>query len=278
MIGVIIINWNRASYTLAALRSVVCSNLIPEIVIVVDNGSAESDLDLLRDGLKDFGFPVILLEQGVNLGFGKANNIGMAYARAQGANFFWLLNNDTVVTPLALERAMKLFASPRVGAVGFALVYDYDRHKVQALGGGVVNLRLGVSHHITRRSELSKLNYLTAASILLRADAIDQVGGFHPDIFLYWEDVELSLRIFHAGWDLAVASDAVIYHKESASSNSLGSQRQAMFTQGLSVVLREHSGLGVGYIALIHLSRALRKMLLGQFAESWSIMKVGLRI
>lgn len=276
MIALITVNWNRAGPTLAALRSVVRGNRVPDLLVIVDNGSAAEDLATLRQGLEPFGARAVLLAQPTNLGFSGGNNVGMDHARKQGVTLFWLLNNDTVVTEDALERALEPLADPRVGAVGFALIYDHDRHTVQALGGGVVNLSVGISRHITRRSELTQLNYLTAASVLLRAEAIDQVGGFHPDIFLYWEDVELSLRLSRAGWTLAVVPDAVVYHKESASSAELGPRRQELFSQGLSVLLREHAPGGRARSFAVHIARALRKLLMGKVQEARTIYFVAL--
>jgi GT2 family glycosyltransferase len=106
---------------------------------------------------------------------------------------------------------------PRVGAVG-SVLYDMNNpNRVQAWGGGKVNLWFGRSSLCAEQTPEDELSYLTGASLLLRRKSIEEVGLLDEAFFMYWEDVDLCFRLRKAGWKLAVARDSQVWHKESAS-------------------------------------------------------------
>ncbi|MFC5847243.1 glycosyltransferase family 2 protein [Deinococcus petrolearius] len=275
MIALIVLNWNNYSLTIDCIKSVIKAKIVPDIIVIVDNGSNNHDYIKLKEGVQDLKESRIkVIKSYVNLGFGVGNNLGIDYAISNGADIIWLLNNDTIVTELALlSMKSKMDEDPGYGMVGCSLVYDYDRKTTQALGGGNFNVLLGQSKHITQYEMISEINYLTAASVIIKVDVIKAIGAFNPRIFLYWEDVELSLRVQKAGWKLAVARDAIVYHKESASSKNLGNQRQAMFTEGLFIVLSHFHPQRLFAAFLINFIRGVRKLALGDFAEGYTILR-----
>src|SRR5262245_13324392 len=97
-VAVILVNWNGKADTLACLESLRQDSYVNKQAIVVDNGSTDDSVRVIRDS-----FPATtLLEAGANLGFTGGNNIGIEHALRSGADYIFLLNNDTTVDPSAI--------------------------------------------------------------------------------------------------------------------------------------------------------------------------------
>ena len=138
----VILNWNAWRDTLACLESLLDSGLVPRRIVICDNGSADDSIARIkawgrgRDDFASFGSPeealhgagtsasIVLLELPYNGGYAYGNNIGMRYAvERAGAEFVWILNNDTVVERDALVRMLEVAdGHPGVGMVGAQLL------------------------------------------------------------------------------------------------------------------------------------------------------------
>jgi GT2 family glycosyltransferase len=239
-VWVIILNWNGWRDTLACLDSLKRLDA-PHRVLVVDNGSTDESLARLGAVLD----PEELLATGHNLGFAGGVNAGVRHALAAGARRVWLLNNDTVVAPGTLGAMLEVLGTnPRVGVVGSVLRYFHAPDRVQAWGAGSVRWWLGLPRHHTSRRGTRDFDYLIGASLLIRAEVFDDVGLFDERFFLYWEDVDFSLRARSAGWELAVADGSVVLHKEGASANAGARTRtlsaEVYHLRSLVRVLRKH--------------------------------------
>ena len=114
--------------------------------MVIDNGSEDDSAAILRSR-----FPqIILIETGVNLGFAGGNNIGINYAIEHGADYIWLLNNDTIVTPNALsELIIVAEGNSQIGMVG-SKVMQYSNRELIDFVLGSVDLQVGMTKHIGR--------------------------------------------------------------------------------------------------------------------------------
>ena len=116
----------------------------------------------------------------------------------------WVLNNDTVVEPATCGELLAVAdADPRVGAVGSVLFDMAAPDRVLTWGGGSLGRWSGRTRDA--RGAGDRVDYLTAASVLLRGSALRQVGLFDPRYFFTWEDVDLCTRLVAGGWRLAVA-------------------------------------------------------------------------
>lgn len=213
LVYVLLLNWNSWEYTsecLASLKDLEYGNCK---VLVIDNGSADGSAQRIREHFAE----TEVLELGANLGFARGNNAGIRLALQRGANYVWLLNNDTTVDPAAL-RAMveRVEKDPKVGAVGSAVYSMSNPERLQAWGGGYVNFWLGRSRHFLTPVADEKLDFITAASLLLKQDVLESIGLLDEGFFLYWEDSDYCFRMRRAGWRLAVAADSKVWHKESA--------------------------------------------------------------
>lgn len=210
----VVLNWNGWRDTLCCLRALGRIEYGMLQAVVVDNRSTDDSVERIRKASPD----TPLIESATNRGFGAGNNLGIRWALEQGARYIWLLNNDTEPTAAALRQmVVRAEEDVSLGAIGSVLHYRDRPETVQAWGGGRVNLWRGISEHAVSPRPDAWFDYLTAASLLVRRETIEQVGMFDEGFFLYWEDTDLGFRIRTGGWRLGVSADAIVLHAEGAS-------------------------------------------------------------
>src|SRR5438552_3152943 len=109
---IILVNWNRAGDTLQCIASLTASTYSNTHIVVVDNGSSDDSLAHLRHVADQ----ITVLEAGDNLGFTGGNNVGIVHACSHDADYIFLLNNDTLVSPTAIEQLVGVLeADDRIG-------------------------------------------------------------------------------------------------------------------------------------------------------------------
>jgi GT2 family glycosyltransferase len=259
-VAVVVLNWNGWRDTVACIQSLKQLNYLNFRIWVVDNASSDESVERIREAFPDLD----ILQSGANLGFGGGCNVGIRRALDVGAEYIWLINSDTRVAPDALlQMVEQAEACPRAGAVG-SVIYEMDEpDRVQVWGGGLVNLWLGQSHH---RLVPGSVDFVSGASVLLRAEAVRDVGLFDDQMFfMYWEDTDLGFRLRKAGWQLDVASQAKVWHKQSA---SLGLESPLLVEYGTcSAVrfLRRHAPVPWVSIPLMGLLRIGKRLLRGDW-------------
>lgn len=218
-VWVISLNWNNWKLTNDCLASLQGLEYDDFKVIVLDNGSTDGSVDCIRERFPE----VEIMELGANHGFAKGSNAGIRVALERGAEYVWLLNNDTTVDPKALRALVERAESdPSIGAVGSAIYYMSEPERLQAWGGGYVNFWLGRPRRFFSPVADEKIQFLMGASLLLRRSALESVGLLDEEFFLYWEDAEYCFRMRRAGWRLAVAGDSKVWHKVSATAGKKG--------------------------------------------------------
>ncbi len=201
-------------------------------VVVVDNGSTDGSAALVREEFPE----VTLLELGQNLGFGPAINRAV---RERPADPLILLNNDAECEPRFVE-AMLEAAADGVEMVAGVLVQEAAPDRIDS--AGVVADRTLMGFDYLHGEPLSALEGAagslgpTGAAALYRHDAFEAVGGFDERIFLYYEDLDLALRLAAAGAHCRLAPEARALHAYSA---SLGARSGEKFA---------HTGWSRGYM------------------------------
>jgi GT2 family glycosyltransferase len=223
-LSIIVINWNTRDLLSQCLRSVfgVAVGCHFEI-IVVDNASADGSPQMV-----EADFPqVLLLKNSTNRGFAAANNQGIE--RAQG-EFILLLNPDTIVLPGALDRLVEFSkAHPDAGAVGGKLL-NHDGTLQVSCGHfptllNMATESLGLSrlfphNRLFARFKMTYWNHDAVrevdqpqgAHLCFRRAVLDQVGLLDERFFMYFEEVDLCLRIRNAGWRIYFTPDSQIIH------------------------------------------------------------------
>jgi N-acetylglucosaminyl-diphospho-decaprenol L-rhamnosyltransferase len=203
----------------------------PVDVVVADNGSGDGSAELLRERFAEVG----LVELGRNLGFGQALNRAIAERPGDPAI---LLNNDVECEPHFVE-AM-LAAADGAETVAGVLVQEADPGRIDSAGVVADRTLMGFDylHGELAAAALSAPAPLgpTGGAALYRLDAFRAVGGFDERIFLYYEDLDLALRLRAAGARCRLAGEARALHAYSASSGAASSFKYS------------HSGWSRGYM------------------------------
>jgi hypothetical protein len=215
MIVCVVVNWNGWQDTVECLTSLRQQDYDGLQVIVVDNGSTNDSSRMIREA-----HPwVTVIETGRNLGFPGGCNVGTRLALERGADYVWLLNNDTIAPADTVRKLLQTAQkNPRAGAIGAVLYYMHDPTRVQAWGGGKVNLWTGFVSHFSKAAIFKKNTFLTGASMLLPRRICEEVGIFYEGYFMYCDDSDLCLRLHRSGYELVVCEDTAILHKEGGSS------------------------------------------------------------
>ncbi len=271
-VAVILVNWRGADDTISCLASIGRLSSPRPTVIVVENGSADQSLTRLRSAA---GIDA-LIESPENLGFGGGCNLGIAYARQAGYKYVWLLNNDTNPMPDALAALLEVIASdPRIGAVGSLIFRDAACTELVCWGGGNVSFLTGQPR---QRKTPGPFNFLTGTSMLLRLEAMAQIGDFDPRFFLYWEDTDLCFRLRAAGWRLAIAESSHIRHAISASTRKLGPDLTRYFNDSAFIFFSRHAALPWVPILANFIYRSAGQAKAGNYREILRLLRVLLRI
>jgi len=172
--------------------------------------------------------PLVFINSGGNLGFAGGNNVGLRYAlKDDNFQYAWLLNNDTVVEPSALKKMVKrLHEKPSAGMCGSTLCYYFHPKAIQALGGSTYNKWLGWNRFVSETEQTPtvldpavierSLFDISGASMLVSRPFLETVGLMSEDYFLYFEELDWSVRSRNK-FALAYAAESVVYHKGSAS-------------------------------------------------------------
>ena len=219
-VSVIIVNWNGRDHLTACLESLAAQTFRDFEVVLVDNGSVDGSLELVRAH-----FPwVKLVELPGNRGFAVGNNIGLNHSN--GA-YIVTLNNDTAADSGWLAELVAVADTyPGVGMVASRICAFDDHDRIDSLG--VQICRDGMSRGAFRLRRFSTLDLERVEEILLpsacvalyRRAMLDETGFFDEEFFAYCEDTDLGLRGRLAGWGALLARDAVVYHKYSSTSGT----------------------------------------------------------
>jgi GT2 family glycosyltransferase len=275
-VAIVILNWNGAQDTLTCLRSLEALQY-PAHIIVVDNASSDDSTTVLRAVYPGLD----LIVNNTNSGFGAGNNLGIRRALELGADFVWLLNNDTAVMSETLTALLEAAArvDAKVGVVG-SVLFNWDvrsRHgdsdqQVQAWGGGVIQFCLGTSLHQMVPVPIGPTYFMTAASILVSREALEVTGGFDEVFFMYWEDVDLCFRIRQAGFQMVVADQAQVWHRASATSSRNMFQLDRWFNYSAVRFFRKHARFPLIPILVGVGGRFLKRVFRGELARAKAVV------
>lgn len=230
LVYIIILNYNGKKDSEECLDSVRDLDYGNFKVLVVDNGSQDGSVQYLRNR-----FPwVEFKENRSNLGFAAGNNEGIKCALEKGADFIFILNNDTIVTKTLLQELMAVMSKDAsVGIAGPKILYYYQKDKIW-FAGGRISLLLGNSWHIGNREKDSQRyqkviaqDYQTGCALLIRRGVVDKVGLFDCEYFAYFEDADLCLRAKRKKFNVVCIQNAKIWHKISSTSGGGLTARKA---------------------------------------------------
>ncbi len=268
----VVLNWNSWRETVDCLRSLKRLDY-EQTTLVIDNASTNDSVARIREACPD----VEIVAQSANLGFGGGCNVGIRRALDRGADFVWLLNNDTVVEPASLRAMVEVAASDAgIGATGSVIYFMDQPSRVQFWGGLRVGMIRGEVSPIKRPRQVKRLDYICGASCLLRAEAIRSAGLFDEGFFMYWEDADLGFRLRRHGWKLAVAERSSVWHHGCASLGRRSARLDAWNNMSAVRFFRRYSKAPAIPLAFGAAYRIARRLALGDFRRIGAVVS-GLR-
>lgn len=240
-INIIIVNWN-AGVQLSLLVSSIeqYHDGLVESVIIVDNGSTDNSLEMIEARIGEYTFPLHIIHNKENRGFAAACNQGAALGSSP---YLLFLNPDTRLFENSLSMPlvfMQQVANERVGICGIQLIDEAGKisrscarfpsvlmFMVQTLGLIKMKPFQGWSHQMEEWDHAStrEVDQLIGAFFFVRADLFRAVNGFDERFFVYFEEVDFSLRAFRAGYKSIFLAEAQAFHAGGGTSQKVKANR-----------------------------------------------------
>ncbi len=226
LVSIIIVNYNTCSLTCACIDSIFQRVYSCNFeVILVDNASSDNSVVEIK---RRYASTVKLVASDSNLGFGRANNLGVKYASGQ---YLFLLNSDTILENDPFPYFFEFFHTrENLGALG---TYLKDGNGIYTKSGGKFYsmskyLMMGVkklffvssNEEIPLSNASYKVEYVIGADLFISKELFEEIGMFNKHIFMYFEDVELCKRLYDAGYYSYLIPGPQIIHFVKSSSTS----------------------------------------------------------
>lgn len=255
-LAVIIVTWNVRDLAVQALTSLyndLATSGLTYRVVIVDSASSDDTVAVIQAQ-----FPQVeLLASQDNLGFGRANNAGMRHV-GSSPRAVYLLNPDTITQPGATRKLFDaLFAAPDIGLTGAQLAYEDGsfQHGAFAFPGlrqlwveffpapgrfieGQFNGRYPRALYAAEKP--FEVDFTLGATMMLRQEAILQVGMFDEDFFMYAEEVDLAWRIKKAGWRVLCVPQARVTHLAGKSTSQVRARSVLNLWESRLRLFRKH--------------------------------------
>jgi GT2 family glycosyltransferase len=250
-VSVSLVNTNSRELLLACLESLQGAGEDVEVV-VLDNASEDGSAAAVRER-----FPAVrVIEQRRRAGFGANHN---AVIRATTGRYVFVLNEDTTSDDWGFERMVAhLDANPRVAALGPRLVYPDGRPQTSAwrfpspVTEVLALLTLGRAGVVqSGGSEPRDVDWAMAAALLVRRAALDEVGLFDEEFFIYSEETDLARRLRSSGWRTQYFPEVTVVHHESQFSAGIPERRINEMWRGRHRYWRKHHSAAGARVAAL---------------------------
>lgn len=226
-VSIIIVNYNTKDLLEQCLYSIYDKTKGVDFeIIVVDNASVDGSEKMVNDNFQE----VIFIQSGDNIGFGRANNLGIKQAMGK---YVFLLNSDTILINNAVG-ILKNYLDINMNiaicggnlynvniqpTVSFCQLLPSIYTDIDDFFGGLFSKFIYRKNMFFNHSDeaMNIDGYISGADMMIRKSVLDEVGMFDPDFFMYYEETELTWRIKKRGYKIASVPDAKIIHLEGAS-------------------------------------------------------------
>ena len=271
---VIIVSYNFERWVHKCIPSVMAST-IPATIVVIDNGSDDATCGIIRNEYPG----VVMMETHENLGFGRANNIGMRYAREGGFDYLFLLNQDAWIEPDTLEKLITAAEKNR----GYSILSPVH------LNGKGDAADFGFSEYTRLRNreealqltdEVTEYPFINAAMWLIPVSVIEEVGVFAPIFAHYGEDRNYVHRVQKQGYKLGLVRAAFGYHDRASRTVSREQWFYSEFVYFLTEAVNPNYPWtkATAYSLFAALKKALRALFSGKSAESTAYLHITFRL
>ena len=273
-LSIITINYNGLKDTCALIETIPFNDKME--VIVVDNASLNDEASEIKNK-----FPYVkVIRSDKNLGFAGGNNLGIKEAKGK---YIFLVNNDTIFKDFNIQALIdRLDSSPKIGVVCPKIRFAWGNHPIQFTGYTPLS-RITVRNKAIGFGEEDHQQYSTphptpyahGAAMLIKREVIDKVGFMPECYFLYYEELDWSMMMTRAGYEIWYEPSCTIYHKESQATGQNSPLRTYYITRNrLLLVKRNWNGLSkhITYLYLIGIV-ATKDVLKYAIQGQWSLLK-----
>jgi GT2 family glycosyltransferase len=284
-VSIIIVNWNSGPQLKTCIDSITQfgGDLVDKI-IVIDNGSVDGSETLVE------AIPsVTLIRAGKNLGFGKACNLG---AKSADSEYLLFLNPDTRLFTGSLSKPVEFMQKPGNASIGVCGIQLVDANgnsttsaarfpSLRVMVGKTLGLSMLISSvfppHLLTSAELKEsgvVDQVIGAFFLIRKSVFDSCSGFDEQFFVYFEEVDLALRVKQLGYTSYFLSDAAAFHKGGGCSDGVKAARLFYSLRSRILYAKKHYSR-MEFAALILLTGIEMPMRLAQgtIRGSWADVK-----
>jgi GT2 family glycosyltransferase len=242
--AIIILTWNGRDITAECLESIEKITYPNYNVIVVDNGSSDDSDIYLKE--KFPWISVIKIEE--NIGFTGGSNRGLQEALSKDFDYFFLLNNDTIVDPQFLDNLVDEFLKHPDAGLANPKIYFYDEPERLWWAGGSTSFLKGGYHYAFKQIDrgnhdtIRTVTFNTGCALLIKREVLEKVGLFTEKLYGYGEDIDWCIRVYKAGYKGLYIPTSKIWHKEGVDfkKNTDNAFRRYLITRNLTFIFYKH--------------------------------------
>lgn len=246
-VAVVILNHDRRDLLIECLASVTAQHHPSVEIVVVDNGSSDGSADAVA---RDFP-AVYVLRQSRNLGVAGGRNAGLAWVSANlSASYLFFIDNDTSLDPQAVSQLVATATAD--SAIGLVAPKAFRRRgdtTLASAGGMKFNPYIGAAWDVASgqsdRGQYDEPRDVAACpgfAFFVRREVFTAIGAFDENFNPYgWEDVDFSLRALRAGFRLAYAPAAIVYHAGGRAGRGPNLLYERYKAQKMIYLVRRHS-------------------------------------
>lgn len=258
-VSIIIVSWNSREYLIGCLMSLYEEDLPWAEIIVVDNGSSDGSPEAVEELFPE----VTLIRSDENLGFAKANNVGIM---ASSGKYVCLMNSDVVVLGGCLEALKGRMDSDTSAGLVSPKVLNPDMtlqptcRRFPSIKGALLSAIGLDSRNYMPHDGLQEAEAVSGCFMLVRRDAIDQAGLLDERFFFYAEDKDWCRRIKNSGWKIIYLPEAKAVHYGGSSSSAAPVKFYIELHKANLKYWRKHHGSfrAAVYMGIVMLHQALR--------------------
>lgn len=237
MIAIILLNWNGWEDTVECVKSILEVNDVEYSIIIVDNGSTNDSVSKISGFLHSKGvclytiqegesitFPikkrdVIMYQLNTNYGFAKGNNLGIKLLTNQNIDYFWILNNDTIIEKNSIK-ILKSFmdSNSDYKACTPQIRYYSHRNTIWNCGGKLIwgfrKYYYELKENVIFDRDFFDITFVTGCALFVRKELINDKGNLFTERFFFGEeDFDFCLRMKEQKNKMACHVKSLIYHK-----------------------------------------------------------------
>lgn len=252
-LSIIIVNYNVKEFLQNLLHSIEkASQHLTKEIIIVDNASDDGSVEFIQEK-----FPQVrLIINNKNLGFGKANNIGLKEAKG---NFILLINPDTLVAEDTFDKMINFFKNqPQVGLAGCKILNPDGTlqlacrrsfpgpwtsfTKVTGLSALFPKSKIFAKYNLTYLDENQtyEVDAISGSFMMMRKEVYEMIGGFDEQFFMYGEDLDFCYRVQKSGYKVFYVHSTQIIHYKGESTKRSSLDETKMFYQAMHLFVKKH--------------------------------------